>query len=161
MRKYLVAAILVIAIGVVLSAVFFRKAKDGAGFGGEGIPAPAINPGIVFAFPQEEYVVIGTSSGVVRVKNFYKAAEKVIEQTEIVIKETPEYLFLYHAASGDFELRVLGKSPRSSRARAEEELLRLLGLSQEEACKLQVSVSVPYGADPLLKGGIYPLSFCL
>lgn len=161
MRKYLIAVILVIAISAVLAAVFFGKGKDEASLSGAGVPAPVINPGLILNFPQEDHLIIGTPSGGITVKNFYRAAREIVEQTEVVLKETAGYIILYHAVGSDFELRILGRPPEDSRKEAEAELLRILGISQKDACKFNVSVSIPYDADPLLKGGDYPLSFCL
>lgn len=148
---------------LLLSALYFVFMSNGENgvFTQEGKPAPQIDPGISFEYPTGDSFVIGTEKGGVTVKNFYKTAKEIIEQTEVVLAETKDYLIVYHAATSNFDIEFLSKASNfeSILVSAESDFLSRLGVFGADACKLGVTVNVPYGRD-LIVGGQRPLSFC-
>lgn len=127
----------------------------------EGEPAPQINPGISIEYPEGDEFVIGTNQGGVTVKNFYKTAKEIVDQTETIIEETKDYLILYHALESNFDIYFLSKISdfESALMVAENAFLSRVGVSKANACKLGVRVNIPYGI-ALISGGSHPLSFC-
>ncbi len=127
----------------------------------QGEPAPQINPGVSIEYPTGDNFVIGTSHGGVTVKNFYKTAKEIIEQTEVILAETKDYLIVYHAVTSNFDIEFLSKASNFDiiLASAENDFLSRPGISKSDACKLDVTVNIPYGRN-LIVGGPHPLSFC-
>ena len=160
MRKYILIIIGITIVGVLLALLFGGKPQDAGLAGTNNVPAPQILPGEQLNVPTGDTLVLGTSRGSVAVKNFYKTAEEIIEQTEVVIRQTNDYIIVYHASNSSFTIIVRGRPLATARRSAEDMFLAVLGIPQSSACDLSIRVSLPYDADDAFRGGDYPLSFC-
>jgi len=130
------------------------------------LPAPASStlnqpPSAEMAagFPKGETLTIGTPSGSVTVKNFYP---RIVggEENTVVILEKPTHFISYDTMDSSFWVAVAAKPFLENRAMAERDFLEVLGISQGNACRLNVVVGIPYGIDPSLNGRQFNLSFC-
>lgn len=110
--------------------------------------------------PSGETIDIGTSRGIVRVKNFYPEHGKVGEALSILLVAETGYRISYEIPGSRFWIAIQGAPFENIRSIAEAKLLTTLGVSQEDACKLDVLVGVPYDPANLLSGRSFPLSFC-
>jgi hypothetical protein len=112
--------------------------------------------------PTGDTLVLGTPYGSVTMNNFYKTAEISLDQKTAVIQQTPAYIIDYNVADSSFTIGILSMPFDVSRQAAETELLKSLGISRQEACKLKVYEGVPAsvpGSEQYV-GQTFSLSFC-
>lgn len=88
-----------------------------------------------------------------------KNTEK-IGDTDIILADTPEFSISYYRPDQSFAISIMSKNFKDSREKAEKNLLKILGLSSEEACKLKLTLSTPTFINAEIAGGNYGLSFC-
>ncbi len=107
-------------------------------------------------------MIIETSEGSIELINPEKNAEEYIDTENTLIKSTPDYeiFYLKYDQKESFAISLLGKNFEESRKQSEDAFLKLLGITEEQACKLVVSESVPYGTNASLAGKDFSLSFC-
>ena len=67
---------------------------------------------------------------------------------------------MYYTADQGFVISIEDVDVVSARSAVESNLISLLGISAEDACKLNVSLSVPRDVSTDLAGTNYRLSFC-
>ena len=120
--------------------------------------------GIAFVWfsriPATNILIIQNSKGeAVTVKNFY---EHPIERfgEDAVVARSDEYEIVYYAKDKSFIVVIRNKPAQNARDAAEQAFLRALDISQKEACKLSVQLSVMGSVDLDLAGKDYGLSFC-
>ena len=124
----------------------------------EAIPEGALRARSTF--PTENLISIGTSRGVVQVRNFYTLGEETEEASSIVVRSGPTYSIIYDTLLSSFWIALQPESFETERGQAEQEFLNTLEISREDACKLDVSVGVFYTSGDSRSGRNYPLSFC-
>jgi hypothetical protein len=109
--------------------------------------------------PSSQALDIPTSKGDVKVKDFTKDP---VEQTPdtTAIAETPDYQIAFFPKDSSFAIVLQSVPAQAARDKAEQALLDKLGIGIGEACKLQVSLTVPFGVVQNLAGKNYGLSFC-
>lgn len=112
------------------------------------------------ALPTGSKLSIGTPNGIVVVKNFYSANPSVVDGGGMVIKNTAGYRIVYDRSGSSFWLAILARPFGTWQNAAEQDLLKTLGITESDACKLRVSSGVPYAPGDPLDGGSFPLSFC-
>ena len=165
MRKYYIYLIAILILAAVAAAVYFSFenqdfASPAAGQDGDepiGKPSP---------FKKEELklstvIEVGTPKGVVTVNNFYKKALSQEDTTVLIFKEGNKYSFSYDTYDSSFWINILDQNETDEVRRiAEAEFLKILGISQEDACKLNVALTIPVGPSPGLPSRDLGLSFC-
>ncbi len=119
----------------------------------------------VFDFPEPlldpDTMIINTSSGFVETNDVLINPEKVLAgDWGVVVKRTPQYSIVYYTADQGFVISIEDVDVVSARSAVESNLISLLGISAEDACKLNVSLSVPRDVNTDLAGTNYRLSFC-
>lgn len=166
MRRLVLIAVVIVLVGVGMAAAFtfFRKQPVGQetggslseGTGGNLQPQPLGQyPGV----PVGETFTIGTAEGILTVKNFYKSAVAIVEDTDVVLKETRDYSIHYSRADSSFQVIIMNKPTAAARSAAEKDLLSILGVQLADACSLKVVVIVPLPVDQA-SAGSFRLSFC-
>lgn len=70
------------------------------------------------------------------------------------------YEITYVSSLGEYAIIVYGSPFESARAEAEDAFLQKLGISQQRACQLSVTVSTPVFVNPKESKQTYKLSFC-
>lgn len=102
------------------------------------LPTPSYT--IADTFPKTETINIGTGNGAVEVKNFYK---KIVDTEEgfVIMADNENYQISYDRSTSIFYIYSINAVLLQSQA--ESELLNILGVSQQDACKLNVLVLQP------------------
>ena len=96
----------------------------------------------------------------VEMKNFYKSSEVANEGGDTIITQSTDYKILYMPNYSYFLISIIGSPFEDVRLQAETIFLNTLGITQEEACKLNVEITTPHFANPEQAGTVYRLSFC-
>jgi hypothetical protein len=126
-------------------------------------------PSLKLNTPSGDTFIIQTPSGDVQVRNFFiNPVERAdyADMTTVTISETKDYGIVYQIfgprLNDKYEFVVLpyAKPVEPAVAKAEAALLENLGISREDACKLNVRVGVADYVDPRHAGTNYGLSFC-
>ena len=94
------------------------------------------------------------------VNNFLKTAIKINPSGNILIKDGGTYQITVYTSTGQFLLSIQQSPFEETRNIAEKAFLDLLGVEKNQACKLDVSITTPFFANPDLADEIFPLSFC-
>ena len=163
---------IIIAILVVAAAGFFIAANLIARRGGTP-PSPA-SPGLNQTVPPIQTasstpplasstgstITIGTPNGSVTVKNFYASSTTIYPEGDQQVRKTPLYEIVYNKADSSFSIGILQSPVAPAIAAAENDLLQTLGISQQQACQLKVTVGIPWWVDEANAGG-RGLSFCV
>jgi hypothetical protein len=161
-RKLLILATLVF-LGLIAYLIFWGRGAEVEQVppGGTGELPPVVIPPVpaTSTLPTGDRLSIGTPSGVVRVKNFYNNALDR-DETMVTISKTKNYSILYFPRDSGFIVSVLSSPFEEGRMVAEQEFLRSLDISQEDACKLKVEVTTIYTINPDFAGRSLGLSFC-
>ena len=116
--------------------------------GGESFPEPTI--------PESSKI----ESSNVKVNNFYKDSKKINSFGDRLISEEKDFEIIYFPRGDQFLISVLASPFYPKRLEAEKKLLNVLGISEKEACKLNVSITTPAFVNPNEAGIDYSLSFC-
>jgi hypothetical protein len=176
MRKKI--TIIIIALVVVIAGVgiylVIRAALQGSQGGGAQEPGGVLPPvatgtlpnqasTATSSFPAGDAFQIGTGQGVVTVNNFYKTDAYITEdQQTVVLVENDNYTIVYNRDDSGFIIVFLfmrSSSLQALRTAAEADFLNQLGVSESDACKLNVDEKVTdkTSAD---YGSAMGLSFC-
>lgn len=94
------------------------------------------------------------------VNNFYNTGRKLVDGNDVVIKENDDYELIYQNPFKLFIIYVISSPFEKTRVKAEEDFIKSLGITKDEACKLNVRVGTPFFANPDYAKKSYPLSFC-
>ena len=92
---------------------------------------------IADTFPKTETISIGTGNGSIEVKNFYKTLVDT-EEGSIIMADNENYQISYERSTSVFYIHF--RNDAVSQSQAEADLLNVLGISQQDACKLNVLV---------------------
>lgn len=163
MKTSYIIIVVVVAVAIFTgSLLFFRSRNTDQNPGGSplvttqpGATVP-LDPGTI---PSSEKITLGTARGSVEVNNFYKVAVGS-DGDALIIKAAPEYQIIYNGEISAFGIYITGGTVSNVLKSAENNLLAVLGVSQAQACSLNISWSVSSGADKNMSGQSYPLSFC-
>lgn len=168
MKKVIIGIIVVaiVALCVTFFFVLFPTAQPGTGI--QIAPSsttatllPVASSSPAQAYPTGNTLPIGTSDGTVVVNNFYNAPIEVSQDhTSIVLAQVSDYTITYYAPDSGFNISISKMPLATIQPEAEAAFLKLLGISEADACKLNVKVGVPYGVDPDYAGENIPLTFC-
>lgn len=101
-----------------------------------------------------------TVSGV-EMNDFFASPKRIDSKGDVAFEETQDYQLVYIKPFNYFIVSVLGSPFEEARSKAEIAFLNSLGVSKEDACKLDVVVNTPSFANPDFAGKDYPLSFCI
>ncbi len=110
--------------------------------------------------PTGNTITIGTPQGSVIMKNFYKTAAIVSPGSGALIVDNPAYDISYYTGDSSFIISLKQPLTMPTRAAASEAFIQVLGISEQDACKLKVILGVPISVDPHYAGRDLGLSFC-
>lgn len=94
------------------------------------------------------------------VNNFLQNPIRTDKSNDVYLVENKKYQIVYLALYNQFLISIQGSPFIDNKKMAEDDLLKTLGISQEQACVLNVSINTPYFANPDYSGKNFPLSFC-
>jgi hypothetical protein len=105
-------------------------------------------------------IIIRTAKGDVNIKNIYKNPLQHLSANGVAFADNSDYYMAYYPEDQGFLIVIQNKDIQFSRQKAEADFLTILEISKDDACKLKVSLTVPFDVDENASGGNYHLSFC-
>ena len=139
--------IAVVVIGIFLFSVFLAVSSK------KQTPNPAQQP---ISGP---IITVPAKGGSLPVSDFTKHPQQVLGDTT-VIHQDQNYSIVYFSSDQSFLITILAEPAQQNRDLAEQALLTNLQISQSDACKLKVALTVPAGVSESLAGRDWGLSFC-
>lgn len=109
---------------------------------------------------QPKEITISTEQGNVRIPDITKNPIENLSAGGVTFQLSDDFSIEYYPEDKGFVITLLNRDIEAAQMKAEQEFLRALEISKENACKLNVSIGVPYSVDENLAGGIYKMSFC-
>lgn len=106
--------------------------------------------------PQDDTISIAD----VEMNNFIKQKGLNNEYGDVELMRGEGFVINYNVRTESFLITILDQPFSIVRLRAEQELLFQLGISEEESCQLDVSITTPRFINPTEAGGVFDLSYC-
>lgn len=147
---------LIILVGILLFQAFLPVKKETQEIIPTVTPFPTFLTGPTITFPPGGKIIIKD----VEVRNFYPEVKDVSQFAEVTLAQTDDYLILYYTKTQQFAIAITSVQFEKARQDGENEFLRLLGINQIQACRLEVVESTVQFANPDLAGQTFFLSFC-
>lgn len=119
------------------------------------LPLPTQTP-LRFPVPTGKTIEV---SGI-PVKNPYISPAELNQMGDSLMVRQPGYSLVYLKPFGQFLISITASPFAENRAQAENAFLLRMGITQEQACKLKVTITTPSSINPNESGQNYPLSFC-
>jgi hypothetical protein len=162
-RRFVYIIVIIIFLGLVTYVIWYWQNKhQGSPRALEQnvLPLAASND-VSKNIPTGDTITIGTPRGSVQVKNFYKDIEDT-EEGLVILRDSDEYEVVYNPAASEFSIYIKQPPLETERAKAEADLLNLLGLNADKikACYLKVSLYISPLINENLSGNDLGLSFC-
>ncbi|TAK95838.1 hypothetical protein EPO05_03000 [Patescibacteria group bacterium] len=113
------------------------------------------------AGPERSLMLEAKDGGLIAVADPQQSGEFLLREG-IYVKRATRFEILYNTiGKGSFEIRVWDSlNLNGARTLAEQDLLRILNVSEAEMCQLDVTLTVPEVVNRSLAGKNYGLSFC-
>ena len=109
-----------------------------------------------------ETFTINTTSGPVEINDVLLNPDAVFaEGWGVLVKETPQYSISYFTGGQTFSIQILDADVNSALALAQQNFLTILGISKEDACKLDVRMQVQSRINDEFEGIDFWVSYCL
>jgi hypothetical protein len=126
------------------------------------IPANQIVPIIPGKKPGDENTFnIETDQGEIKVNNFYKlTGAQPLSDDGVNFKNSSYYYMAYYPNQQGFLISILDMDIEKARQIAEDDFVQALNITKDQACMLNVSLTVSPEAGEKARGGNYRLSFC-
>ncbi len=138
--------------GIILALLVFARAQQTPQ---EQKQQPAPKP-TVFQNQKKNRVTISD----VTMLNPLENPVKRTQEGDVVFASETAYQLLYLPTFNQFLITILTPSFETGRKQAEQALLDNLGISEQDACLLNVDMGTPASINPTEAGKRYPLSFC-
>lgn len=117
---------------------------------------------IVYKFYNKNNVIItGENEQKIKITNIFNNKYTITNKSIVTLTEKANvYDIIEYIPNNTFYITIYSKDRESGRIEAENNLLTILNVNKEEACKLKVTLSLPLvpGAEETLIN--YGLSFC-
>lgn len=110
--------------------------------------------------PTVDKFEIKTPEGPVAVSNVYKYPVSHLSFDGVSFRDNKDYYIAYYPQDQGFLIVMENSDIQSARQKAENDFLQTLGIDQQQACSLRVSLTVPASINAEAAGGNYGLSFC-
>ncbi len=172
MKKSIIIVIAIIAIAAVVGAVllFIKSNVSNSNQGGQAGLLPPVATGTpdqsmsstLAAAPTGSTFQIGTPQGSVAINNIYTSNDYItLDGQTIVIAQSGDYSIVYNVSDSSFiiSLTLVPGPLQATRDAAEAAFLQKLGISEKDACKLNVNEGVTEKGSPYY-GQSLGLSFC-
>ena len=117
---------------------------------------------IYFIFTRKEnQLPVKTPGGTISINNPYELPEsKPLSLGGVNFKENADYSIDYYPQDQGFIIAILNPNIQAARDAAEKDFLKTLDITKAAACKLKVTLSVPFDVNENASGKNYRLSFC-
>ncbi|OIO14147.1 hypothetical protein COV53_05965 [Candidatus Gottesmanbacteria bacterium CG11_big_fil_rev_8_21_14_0_20_37_11] len=97
----------------------------------------------------------------VTIKNIYRDPVEVHGNGDVVFYRNSDYQLVYLPKFSNFHITVLGSPFWDKAKEAEEQFIKSLDISKEQACWLTVEITTPQFANEEYAGKTFPLSYCM
>ena len=155
-KKKLVTIAVIVVILVASIAIIIARNKKGTVQTFSPVPYSSNIPKAQLKVPTGDTMNVGGET----VNNVYKNSPETSKYGDAYFVENDSYSISYILQGQYFQIYIQGSPFKDVRKEAEADLLKQLGVSQEEACKLDVRITTPAFANPNEAGTTYKLSFC-
>lgn len=145
---------IVLFLGILTIIGIFVSIEDEPVSISEEKPVPTLTSN--FNPPDEDKIELSD----VRLDNPYKKTGDVNNYGDVTFVKDPNFEIVYFGQTNQFLISVIGSPFYQKRVLAENQFLSSLGISQDDACKLNVIITTPRHANPNEAGKNYSLSFC-
>lgn len=156
-----------VVVVLVALGIFFAFQQGGSSGNAtsttEGLPpvstsTTSTTPTVV---PTSTTLTLGTNQGNVIMNNFYKTGDYITQdQQTVIVHNDPQYSIEYNVGDSSFSIGILSVPLEAARQAAEAAFLSRLGISEQDACKLNVYEGVPAGVSDKYVAQNFRLSFC-
>jgi hypothetical protein len=93
--------------------------------------------------------------------NEFRRKDNLVSNNTYMIASNPHYEFRYFVPDNHFQGTIINDDYITARKKFEQDFLKILGINKSEACKLNVSLYMPFVRDQQLSKIIdFGLSFC-
>ncbi len=103
---------------------------------------------------------IDTNKGSVAIDNVYKNPVEKLSRNGVEFKESEKYNMSFYPQNNGFLIVITDPNVVASEKEAENDFLSQLEISKDDACKLEISITVPFGVSEKYSGKVYGFSFC-
>jgi hypothetical protein len=144
MKKIIIAISIAIIIPALLFLFLFLKNRN-------NVPV------------EEGKIIVPVGNKQLPIADYSKNAKKVIDDKNVLINGTDEYDILGFNYNNQRSFLISIKQSSNleeTRKKAEKELISSLGITEKDACELEISVNVSRDIDENLAGRNFGLSFC-
>ncbi|MFA5360206.1 MAG: hypothetical protein WC349_04600 [Patescibacteria group bacterium] len=114
---------------------------------------------VIYFIKNPNKMIISTAKEKIKINNIYKNSIEKFD-SGVEFKKNPDYLIDYYAPDQSFIIVITNPNIAEIRKKAEKDFLDTLNINQEQACKLTISVGVPFSVNENAAGINYGLSFC-
>jgi hypothetical protein len=149
----IIGIILAVILLVLTAYIYIMKKKNNSNI-------PQANTQVTVPDKSADKFTIKTSQGNVDVQNIYKNSAEDLSQSGVAFRDNDEYYIAYYPEDQGFIIAIEDSNIQKARTDAEKDFLDTLGITQDQACKLKVSLTVPMSVNARAAGGNYGLSFC-
>ena len=104
-------------------------------------------------------MTINTGKEKIEVTNVYKNPVEIFK-SGVEFKKNSDYLIDYYSPDQLFIIIITNPNISEARKRAEKDFLDTLSINQEQACKLNIQLGVPFNVNEVAAGINFGLSFC-
>lgn len=103
---------------------------------------------------------IHTEKGILEVNNVYRNSVRAFSDNWVTFAENDDYSLGFYSPDESFIITLNNEDVFTARKRAEKALIKILGITQEEACLLNIFLGVSFQVNEKYSGEDYGLSFC-
>lgn len=96
----------------------------------------------------------------IQTNDFFSSSIETNSSGDVLFKKTQNYQIAYLKEFNQFMIVIMASPFEEVRSEAEDEFLKTLGINQEQACKLNITVGFSRFAPSDIAGKNFPLSFC-
>jgi hypothetical protein len=156
--KIIIAIIVIILVAGVIIFWFLRSSQSASqittsGNAGSETSVPISGAPASLQVPTSSIIQMEGAGGTVMVNNFYKNVI-AYEDEFLILAQTSDYEITYDTVQNQFYIEVFGTSD-ASRSAGEQNLLSILGVSQSDACRLNVGESGDESGFSFCGGGAF------
>ncbi len=108
----------------------------------------------------QEKLEIHTRKGIIKINNVYKKSISELSNSGVAFADNNNYYMAFYPQDESFIVVIQNEDVFSARKAAEEDFLKILGISSGDACLLNISLRIPFDISEAYSGEDYGLSFC-
>ena len=103
---------------------------------------------------------IQTEEGVITINNVYKNPVERLSMDGIAFAKNENYYMAFYPQDEGFLISINDHDVVPAAKKAEDDFIKQLNITKEQACKLKVSITVAFDVNEDYAGGNYGFSFC-